>query len=945
MISDMKMSSLFIAGFLILTCGVAFAVPPDFNADRRINIKCPATIYKDSDGQFETDGLMSNLKDLYHELDENLKASERESGDSGYGSGYSFSQDPNEGVFFVVHAKASFPAGKLDSLWPQEEIRFQEVFYVAEIDWDSQELEIVRQRGKVKFTINVPDFENAFIWYNALLDQERAYIPIYGFLSLPGEADEFPTIWDSWEEGHRKDTATAPESLVDYDFYKVLDYNDGYYLLAKDFYEFDYRDNIEDFGIIGWVDRKYITLWRSRLYYHPVKPVQFFDDKDGLIGSRETEEINRFYVEHVYLKERLFSDIVEKLDQENLHRFYTHFGFPQLGDPEYSDVGNSAEVFVPGSFSPRLMRLLNRSMKRNLNTFFLLDVSESMRPFSDYVKSFNSAVTDMKNEGISLRMNRIYAYWDSSESDRDMELDPNFIRVKRPEELTFIHRSMDNNYAEPLMRAFNKALDEVESLQKEGLILPLQEKLFFIITDAGANDLTDDAFSMTVKRAQDLNLHVYLIHPSDSGVRSPNVNMDDSPTEAYDNLVELISGYEASNPEGGDITFRRFEFSTEKLISEEGRQEDFAEQHRTLLDAIQAYMDHIFTAASGSGELPRDVVLYFSDERLLTEMRNWSDRRIQVLNHVIKHIRSIDDPMVWEERIAIPAKPVESFLRQIRTQDDVSLSDLKKLVIINSLVSVDDIETCRKLYDHIKPLIEMKTSQSADDVFYKALIRREPGEDTSWNEALGEDGGPLEEYLSEREFHLNSFNQAVQRKFMYIKVNELYAQEEAGYVQEKLPAKKEESYRETAPLFPFSLHIGSYRTIERAEKAIDEYIKEDIHAYWVKVDLNEKGVWYRIFTGYFRDRHEAERFREEHELKDSIIKNTRYANLIGTYRTSEELDEKVMLLESLDYSSFVIKDPDGAYCLYVGSFYDRAMAEKQYNDLISDNIQNQIVER
>ena len=68
----------------------------------------------------------------------------------------------------------------------------------------------------------------------------------------------------------------------------------------------------------------------------------------------------------------------------------------------------------------------------------------------------------------------------------------------------------------------------------------------------------------------------------------------------------------------------------------------------------------------------------------------------------------------------------------------------------------------------------MKTSQSADDVFYRALIRRDPGEGTTWNKALGEDSGPLADYLSEREFHLNSFNQAVQRKFMYIKVDELY---------------------------------------------------------------------------------------------------------------------------------------------------------------------------
>jgi len=755
---------------LLFTCSVAYAVSPDFNADRRVNIRCPAAVHED--GQFETDGLMNTLRRLYNELDENLKSSERVTGSGKYGNGYSFSDDPNDGIFFITHAKASFPAGNLTSLSPREEIRFQEVFFLTGIDWDKQKVEIMRQRDRKVFNVNVPDFEKGFIWYNALLDKDRAYIPVYGFLSLPGEAKEFPMIWDGWE-AHKKDTATPPESLVDYDFYKILDYRDGYYLLAKDFYEFDYRDNIEDFGIIGWVDRDYITLWRSRLYYHPMREAQFFNDKGGVNKSAETDEINRFYVEHVYLKERLFSDIVEKLDQENLHRFYTHFGFPQLGDPEYSDGGNSVKVFIPGAFTPRLMRLLNQSMKRNLNTFFLLDISRSMRPFADYVKSFNRSVSEMKESGVALRTNRIYAYRDSADSDVDIKAEPDFTRVKRPEDLNFGEKSQDKNYDEPLMRAFTKALDEIEKLQEEKVILPLHEKLLFIITDAGANDLTDDTFSLTVKRAKDLNLRVYLIHPSDSGVRVGSANLADSPKGAYEDLIKLISSYEAANPEGGDIIFREFEFNTKGLLSEEGRQKDFSAQHKVLLDAIQKYMDHIFTD-SDTGELPRDVILYFSDQRLLTEMRNWSDRRIQVLNHVIKYVKSIDDPLFWEERIAIPAKPVESFLRAIRNQDDVSLSDLKKLVIINSLVSVDDIERCRMLYDHIKPLIEKKTSESADDVFYKALTRRDPDENTSWNEALGEESGPLEEYLAEREFHLNSFNQAVQRKFMYIKVDELY---------------------------------------------------------------------------------------------------------------------------------------------------------------------------
>ncbi|MFC1869098.1 vWA domain-containing protein [Thermodesulfobacteriota bacterium] len=761
---------------LLLDYDTVLAIPPDFNADRRVNIRCPVTVAHDNDDQFEPDGLMKTLKRLYHELDENLKFSERTAVNSKYGNGYVFSDDPNHGMFFISHAKASFPEGSLDSLLPQDKIIFQEVFYITLIDWDKLQIGIVRQKDKKRFTINVPDFEKAFIWYNALLDRQRAYIPVYGFLSLPGEADEFPTIWDSWG-GHKSDTATPPESLVDYDFYKVLDYQNGFYLLAKDYFEFDYRNNIEDFGIIGWVKKEFITLWRSRLYYHPMRPVQFFDDNNSRSKSKETGEINKFYVEHAYLKERLFSDIVEKLDQENLHKFYTHFGFPQLKDPEYNKDSNYSEVFIPGAFTPRLMRLLSKSIKRNLNTFFLIDISESMRPFADYIKSFNKSVRDMRQADIALRMNRVYAYWDSSKSDRDIKAEPNFIRVKRPEDLTFIQRSKDHNYAEPLMRSFTKILDQIDSLQNKKMILPLHEKLLFIITDAGANDITDESFKYIVKKARDLNIRVYFIYPNDPGVRAPNSNMDDTPTAAYNGFTGLVSSYEAENPEGEDITFRKFEFKAEKLLSEKERQQDFTEQHKHLLDAITAYMDHIFRGTSVESP-SKDIILYFSDERLLTEMRKWSDRRIQVLNHVIKYIKSVEDPSIWEERIAIPAKPVESFLRAIRTQDDISIADLKKLIIINSLVSVDDIEKCRSLYDHIKPLIEKQTFKSTDDVFYMALTRREPGKNTRWNKALGEDKSLLGEYLSEREFHLNSFNQAVQRKFMYIKVNELYASPE-----------------------------------------------------------------------------------------------------------------------------------------------------------------------
>ncbi|MDF1590045.1 MAG: VWA domain-containing protein [Desulfobacterales bacterium] len=769
-----KMILYFMGAAFLLSLNAALAVSPDFNADRRVNIKCPTTIDRDREGQFEPDGFIQTVRRLYRELDQNLQTAEKKGAESGGGQRYVFSSDPNHGAFFIAHAKAFLPANSLTSLVPQDPLQFQEVFYITEINWDTLQLTMVRQKDKKTFRMDLPDFEKAFLWYNALLDKQRAYIPIYGFLSLPGEADEFPTIWNSWQ-GSKKDTATPPESLVDYDFYKILDYREGYYLLGKDFNELDYRNNIEEFGIIGWVEKKYITLWRSRLYYHPLQTVPFFNDKNDREPARESTEINNFYVDHIYLKERLFNDIVEKLDQESLHKFYSHFGFPQLTHPEDVAENQIAKVFIPGAFTPRLMRLLGESIKKNLNTFFLIDVSESMRPFADYVKSFNKSVSAMKEKGIGLRMNRVYAYWDTPASDRDMTGEPQFMRVKRPESIEFAHKTGDRNYAEPLTRAFIKVLDEIESLQKEKLMLPLHEKLLFIITDAGPNDMTDGAFSDIVARAQLLNLRIYFVYPSRHGVRNPSSRLEDTPADVYKGLEDMIARFEKSSLPGQAVSFRRFQFETAALQSQAQRQEDFNRQHRRLLEGIEAYIDHVFKNARGN-ELSKDVILYFSDENLMEKMRKWSDRKIQVLNHVVKFIHSVDNPAVWEERIAIPAKPVESYLRAIRTQDDVTLSDLKKLIIINSLVSVDDVEKSRKLYDHIKPLIEKKTFKTADEVFYTALTNREAGQNIQWNKSLGETNEKLGDYLAGRGFHLNSFNQAVQSKFMYLKVEELYGQ-------------------------------------------------------------------------------------------------------------------------------------------------------------------------
>lgn len=157
---------------------------------------------------------------------------------------------------------------------------------------------------------------------------------------------------------------------------------------------------------------------------------------------------------------------------------------------------------------------------------------------------------------------------------------------------------------------------------------------------------------------------------------------------------------------------------------------------------------------------------------------------------------------------------------------------------------------------------------------------------------------------------------------------------------------KEELLPEESLLpYPYSIYLGAYKTPDRAEKAIALYRKKGLSAYWVRVNLGEKGVWHRVFTGYFKDQKEAEAFIKRKGLADAKAKRTKYATLIGVYATEAGAQKKFLVLSKLGYSPYVIETNSGESQLYVGAFYTQAGAEEQRTDLSSKGIQSRVVER
>ncbi len=142
--------------------------------------------------------------------------------------------------------------------------------------------------------------------------------------------------------------------------------------------------------------------------------------------------------------------------------------------------------------------------------------------------------------------------------------------------------------------------------------------------------------------------------------------------------------------------------------------------------------------------------------------------------------------------------------------------------------------------------------------------------------------------------------------------------------------------------FPYSVYLGSYKTPDRARTAA---LNSPNVSYWVRIDLGEKGIWYRVYIGYFRTRDEADTFIKEHQIADGESRLTPYANLIGTYRSDEESNQMNRSLLELGFCPYVIKEADGRSRLFTGAFYQRERAEKEHRDLTAKGIQSQLVKR
>ncbi len=95
---------------------------------------------------------------------------------------------------------------------------------------------------------------------------------------------------------------------------------------------------------------------------------------------------------------------------------------------------------------------------------------------------------------------------------------------------------------------------------------------------------------------------------------------------------------------------------------------------------------------------------------------------------------------------------------------------------------------------------------------------------------------------------------------------------------------------------PYSILLSSCQQQKSVEKVLSKYNKSDLDPYVVKVDLGEKGSWWRIFAGHYETRERAIIEMNKHGLTDKLVLNVSNVKHMDDSNSENEVSGKMSFL-------------------------------------------------
>jgi hypothetical protein len=100
---------------------------------------------------------------------------------------------------------------------------------------------------------------------------------------------------------------------------------------------------------------------------------------------------------------------------------------------------------------------------------------------------------------------------------------------------------------------------------------------------------------------------------------------------------------------------------------------------------------------------------------------------------------------------------------------------------------------------------------------------------------------------------------------------------------------------------PYSILLSSCQKQESVQKVISTYQGSELDPFVVQVDLGEKGVWWRIFSGHFETRKAAVDVKHKSGLSDKTVIKLSQADLVQVRadRREAKSDDSSLVKEAL----------------------------------------------
>ena len=144
--------------------------------------------------------------------------------------------------------------------------------------------------------------------------------------------------------------------------------------------------------------------------------------------------------------------------------------------------------------------------------------------------------------------------------------------------------------------------------------------------------------------------------------------------------------------------------------------------------------------------------------------------------------------------------------------------------------------------------------------------------------------------------------------------------------------------------YPYAIHLSSFKSPEGAEKEATTERDRGLRVYPVHVDLGKKGIWYRLYYGYFKSAGAATAAITEDRLTNVMVRSTRYACLVGSYSSAAESEATSRRLTEKGFFPYTI-DIGAAHHVFVGAYHTLKAAKARSQALSDNGFANDIINR